>query len=122
MIIHTWSQPFWITVLADGDTVLARDIIATLSHSVSALLDGLDNIVDRYFLEVSSLGMERPFTSEKHFRRARGRKVELAAVGRIPADRSNWGDVRRHGDVGDPRRPRLCGMRDPAIEIMKAIV
>ena len=31
-----------------------------------------------YVLEVSSPGVDRPLTSEKHFRRARGRKVELA--------------------------------------------
>ena len=30
-----------------------------------------------YVLEVSSPGIDRPLTTEKHFRRARGRKVEL---------------------------------------------
>jgi ribosome maturation factor RimP len=36
------------------------------------------SIQGRYVLEVSSPGVDRPLTSEKHFRRARGRKVELA--------------------------------------------
>jgi ribosome maturation factor RimP len=49
-----------------------------LSRLASALLDGLDGIRDRYVLEVSSPGVDRPLTSEKHFRRARGRKVEIA--------------------------------------------
>ncbi|AKN17595.1 ribosome maturation factor RimP [Mycobacterium haemophilum] len=78
VVIDARSQPPRITVIADGDTALDLDTIATLSRSASALLDGLDNIADRYVLEVSSPGVERPLTSEKHFRRARGRKVELA--------------------------------------------
>ncbi|UKN42381.1 putative ribosome maturation factor RimP [Mycobacterium lepromatosis] len=105
VIIHPRSQLLWITVRADSDTVLGRDTIAILSRSASALLDSLDNIAERYVLELSSPDMAQPLASEKHFRRDRGLEVELAVVGRIPADRSNWGDVRRHGDVGDPRRP-----------------
>jgi ribosome maturation factor RimP len=42
------------------------------------LLDAVKSIQGRYLLEVSSPGVDRPLTSEKHFRRARGRKVELA--------------------------------------------
>jgi ribosome maturation factor RimP len=64
-------------VIADGDTALDLDTVAALSRSASALLDGLDGVHDRYLLEVSSPGVDRPLTSEKHFRRARGRKVEL---------------------------------------------
>lgn len=65
-----------ITVVADGDTPLNLDTAAALARSASALLDELD-FDNRYILEVSSPGVQRPLTSEKHFRRARGRKVEL---------------------------------------------
>jgi ribosome maturation factor RimP len=81
VVIDTRARPPRITVIADGDTALDLDTIATLSRSASALLDGLDGLDgagDRYVLEVSSPGVERPLTSAKHFRRARGRKVELA--------------------------------------------
>ena len=78
VVIDTRTRPARITVIADGDTALDLDTIAALSRSASALLDGLDSIQDRYVLEVSSPGVDRPLTSEKHFRRARGRKVELA--------------------------------------------
>ena len=56
------------------------DTIASLSRRASALLDDLDEASVRgtgYVLEVSSPGVDRPLSSEKHFRRARGRKVEL---------------------------------------------
>ncbi len=84
VVIDARARPPRITVIADGDSPLDLDTIAALSHSASALLDGLDGLdgsacyADRYVLEVSSPGVERPLTSAKHFRRARGRKVELA--------------------------------------------
>ncbi|CQD11058.1 ribosome maturation factor [Mycobacterium lentiflavum] len=77
VVIDARVRPPRITVIADGDTALDLDTVATLSRSASALLDGLDGIGDSYVLEVSSPGVDRPLTNEKHFRRARGRKVEL---------------------------------------------
>ncbi len=72
------TRPPRITVIADGDSPLDLDAIAELSRSASALLDALDEGADAYVLEVSSPGVDRPLTSEKHFRRARGRKVDVA--------------------------------------------
>jgi ribosome maturation factor RimP len=81
VVIDASTRPPRITVIADGDTALDLDTVATLSRSASDLLDGLDGLDDRYVLEVSSPGVDRPLTTEKHFRRARGRKVELALSG-----------------------------------------
>jgi ribosome maturation factor RimP len=78
VVIDARTRPPRITVVADGDNPLDLDTIATLSRTASDLLDGLDGIQEGYVLEVSSPGVERPLTSEKHFRRARGRKVEVA--------------------------------------------
>ena len=65
-------------MIADGDEGLDLDSIAQLSRSASELLDGLDDTATPYVLEVTSPGVDRPLTTEKHFRRARGRKVELS--------------------------------------------
>jgi ribosome maturation factor RimP len=65
-------------VIADGDTALDLDTIAVLSRSASSLLDAEPNIDSSYVLEISSPGVDRPLTTDKHFRRARGRKVEVA--------------------------------------------
>ena len=75
VVIDTRPQPPRITVIADGDKPLDLDIVAELSRSASALLDGLDND-DAYVLEVTSPGVERPLTAEKHFRRAHTRLVD----------------------------------------------
>jgi ribosome maturation factor RimP len=78
VVIDARARPPRITVIADGDTALDLDTIAELSRSASSLLDDVKSIAGRYVLEVSSPGVDRPLTSEKHFRRAQGRKVELA--------------------------------------------
>jgi ribosome maturation factor RimP len=78
VVIDPRARPPRITVIADGDTALDLDTIGELSRSASTLLDAVKSIDGRYVLEVSSPGVDRPLTSEKHFRRARGRKVEIA--------------------------------------------
>jgi ribosome maturation factor RimP len=77
VVIDARTRPPRILVIADGDNGLDLDTAATLSRSASALLDGLDTIDDHYVLEVSSPGVDRPLTSAKHFRRARGRKIDV---------------------------------------------
>jgi ribosome maturation factor RimP len=77
VVIDARAHPPRITVIADGDSALDLDTIAALSRSASTLLDAVKSIQGRYVLEVSSPGVDRPLTSGKHFRRARGRKVEL---------------------------------------------
>jgi ribosome maturation factor RimP len=77
VVIDRRAQPPRITVIADGDSALDLDTAAELSRSASTLLDAVKNIDSSYVLEVSSPGVDRPSTTEKHFRRAQGRKVEL---------------------------------------------
>jgi ribosome maturation factor RimP len=75
VVIDTAARPPRITVIADGDEPLDLDSIAALSRSASEALDRID--APPYVLEVTSPGVDRPLTTEKHYRRARGRKVEL---------------------------------------------
>jgi len=84
VVIDASARPARITIVADGERGLDLDSIATLSRSASDLLDGVDSAPDSapghgvpYVLEVTSRGVDRPLTSEKHYRRARGRRVEV---------------------------------------------
>lgn len=77
VVIDAATRPARITVVADGDEPLDLDSIASLSRSASELLDSVDDPTTPYVLEVTSPGVDRPLTTEKHYRRARGRKVEL---------------------------------------------
>lgn len=76
VVIDTAARPPRITVVADGDGGLDLDSIAELSRTASALLDVLDTAP--YVLEVTSPGVDRPLTTEKHYRRARGRLARIA--------------------------------------------
>jgi ribosome maturation factor RimP len=80
VVIDTAARPPRITVVADGDEGLDLDSIAALSRSASDLLDRIEPAQSAgasYVLEVTSPGVDRPLTTERHYRRARGRKVEL---------------------------------------------
>lgn len=75
VLVDAGARPPRVTVIADADGGLDLDAVAELSRLASALLDELDSAP--YVLEVTSPGVDRPLTTDKHFRRARGRRVEL---------------------------------------------
>lgn len=75
VLVDAGARPPRVTVVADADGGLDLDAIAELSRLASALLDELDSAP--YVLEVTSPGVDRPLTTDKHFRRAQGRRVEL---------------------------------------------
>ncbi|WP_310785634.1 ribosome maturation factor RimP [Mycobacterium sp. Z3061] len=123
VVINSRTRPPRITVIADGDTALDLDTIAALSRTASDLLDSVDGgDADGYILEVSSPGVDRPLTTEKHFRRARGRKVDLAL-----ADGSQLSG--RIAEAGNGtlslvvRTGRELAMREiPLTDVVKAVV
>ena len=124
VIIDAAARPPRITVIADADGGLDLDAIAELSRSASALLDELDADAAPYVLEVTSPGVDRPLTTEKHYRRARGRKVELTMSdgsqlsGRL--GETDGGVVRLV--VREGRRPDFTVRELPLEGIAKAIV
>ncbi|HPX36259.1 MAG TPA: ribosome maturation factor RimP [Mycobacterium sp.] len=125
--VDTRTDPPRIIVVADGDTALDLDTVAELSRSASDRLDALDIGVATYVLEVTSPGVDRPLTTEKHFRRARGRKVEIeladgeALAARIGAVADGMADlVVRDPSSGD--RSAWAVRRVPLADIRKAVV
>lgn len=105
--VNARTRPPSIRVTVDSDNPLDLDTVAELSRSASDLLDGLDSGDSAYVLEVTSPGVDRPLTAEKHFRRARGRKVQMrladgttvtgrigalndGAIGMVVRDGADW--------------------------------
>jgi ribosome maturation factor RimP len=81
-----------VRVVVDRDRGVTLDDIAEVSRAVSAVLDDNDDDLGRspYVLEVTSPGVDRPLTEQRHWRRSTGRlvKVEVAMrplIGRIVA-------------------------------------
>lgn len=123
VVVDGTARPPRITVVADGDDGLDLDAIAMLSRTASELLDRLDGGDAPYVLEVTSPGVDRPLTTDKHFRRARGRRVELTLA--------DGGELTGRLGVADsqtvqvvvPDGPRDFAVRRiPLAEIAKAVV
>lgn len=77
VLVDVAARPPRITVVADGDDAPDLAALAELSRAASTLLDEVDARSAPYVLEVTSPGVDRPLTVEKHYRRALGRKVEV---------------------------------------------
>ncbi|ONM46210.1 ribosome maturation factor RimP [Nocardia donostiensis] len=67
-----------VRVIVDSDDAADLDAIAALSGEISARLDTADEFgATSYLLEVTTPGIDRPLTLERHWRRARGRKARI---------------------------------------------
>lgn len=124
------TRPARIAVVVDGDKPLDLDAIAELSRIASQLLDNLPE-PDPYLLEVSSPGVDRPLSTEKHFRRAQGRKVDVVladgeqVTGRIAGvfTQDGAGRVLRLVVTGGVKGASKFSVRDVALgEVSKAVV
>ncbi|RUA05988.1 MAG: ribosome maturation factor RimP [Fusobacteria bacterium] len=69
----------------DGE--ISLDECATVSNSISEDVDLL--IEDKFFLEISSPGLERPLKKEKDFTRFSGEKIKVILKHKID-DSRNW--------------------------------
>jgi ribosome maturation factor RimP len=73
-----------IRVSVDGDHGIDLDAVATISRTISEVLDDDSDgasFAGPYVLEVSSPGVDRPLTEPRHWRRATGRLVTVDVEG-----------------------------------------
>jgi ribosome maturation factor RimP len=67
-----------VKVVVDGDQGIGLDEVADVSRAVSEALDSQDDVMaGAYTLEVTSPGLDRPLTKQRHWRRAHLRKVAV---------------------------------------------
>ena len=69
--------------VADGSRDITVDDCAGVSRVLSDLLDEKDPIKDKYILEVSSPGLDRPLTKLKHFVRYKGYDVKIETENKV---------------------------------------
>ena len=71
--------------------------------------NALRSYLDRYTVEVSSPGFERPLRTREHFAQARGRRVAMRTTGEIDGRRRFRGEIAEAGEsaltlaLGDTR-------------------
>jgi ribosome maturation factor RimP len=90
-----------VRVVVDRDQGVTLDDIAEVSRAVSDALDAEDDGMGRtpYVLEVTSPGVDRPLTEQRHWRRNLGRLVTVA-VGPPGATEELTGRVTAVEDTG----------------------
>ena len=73
-----------VRVIVDSDTGVDLDAVADVSRAVSEALDADagEGFAGPFVLEVSSPGVDRPLTEERHWRRAVGRLVQVPVDGK----------------------------------------
>ena len=90
-----------VRVLVDrpGGSVSLSDLEA-VSREISTALDDDDPMPDRFELEVSSPGLERPLRRPDHFQRAVGDKVKVKTLPSVAGDRRVDGTLVAADDDG----------------------
>lgn len=99
-----------VTVVVDGDGGVPLDTLAGLSGDLDAMAETWGRPEQPVLLEVTSRGVDAPLTEPRHWRRARGRSVEL-----VYTDGADGPARARVGDVDpDGRTVRLVSRRGRA--------
>jgi ribosome maturation factor RimP len=76
-----------VRVLVDREGGVALDDLEQLAREISGVLDEADPLPERFYLEVSSPGLERPLRQPKHFQTAVGTKVKVKTLPSVEGDR-----------------------------------
>lgn len=73
-----------VKLVVDAEDGLDLDALAELTRAVSAVLDDEPTIGEAaYTLEVTTPGVDRPLTLERHWRRNRGRRAAVRVGGEL---------------------------------------
>ncbi len=89
-----------VRVLVDKPGGIDTDTLGKVTRVVSSLLDDVDPSTDRYLLEVSSPGIERPLRLQRHFEAAIGSTVKIKTVPGVEGARRVEGVLVAADDAG----------------------
>ena len=119
--IHREPRGLILRLYIDKDGGVTLDDCAHVSRQISAQLDVDDPIEDRYTLEVSSPGLDRPLVSDLDFTRFAGRSIRLST--HVPLEGRRHFQGRLDGMVDGSVRLTLEGGRQvdiPRDQVAKA--
>ncbi|WP_410619849.1 ribosome maturation factor RimP [Amycolatopsis sp. cmx-8-4] len=104
-----------VKVVVDSDDGIGLDEVAEVSRKVAAALDENEHVLaSAYTLEVTSPGIERPLTQQRHWRRARFRLVKVtpvdgeAFVGRVGHAGADAARLLADGELRDVRYAQVA--------------
>lgn len=91
-----------VRAYVDTDGGITLDECARLSRLVEAELEASGTVPERYVLEVSSPGIDRPLTRRKHFERFVGQEIDVRLYAKRDGRKKYVGTLERveDGDAG----------------------
>ena len=90
---HAGGGRLTLRCLMDTAQGITLDQLSGLNRSIGALLEEHDLIPDRYLLEVSSPGLDRPLKAWTDFERVIGRRIRVATSVPVAARQEHRGEV-----------------------------
>ena len=107
------SSAWRVTIVVDGDAGVSLDDLADLSTDLDPLAEGWGGPDRPVTLEVTSRGVDAPLEQPRHWRRARGRQVDITYVqGAKGPARARVGDL----DEGAGVVRLVSGAREKKVE------
>ena len=89
---------FFLRVYICGSRPVTLDDCEKISRPLSTALDEAEITSDAYFLEVSSPGIERVLSREKHIKDALGEKVEIKLFTPLDGKKKLCGTLKNYSD------------------------
>jgi len=86
----------FLRIFIDKETGITLSDCEAFSRAFEGPLDEADPIDTRYYLEVSSPGLERKLTREQHFEYAQGKKVQLRLIRPLQGQRDFRGVLKAY--------------------------
>ena len=90
---HPGGGRLTLRFLVDTARGMTLDELSGLNRSIGAVLEEHDVIPDRYLLEVSSPGLDRPLKTVADFERVIGRRVKVMTLAPVAGQKEHWGEV-----------------------------
>ena len=77
------GRDFYLRIYINSKNGIGIEDCEKVNNVIDPILDEKDFIKDQYFLEVSSVGLERNLRKEKHFKEAIGENIEIKLYKKI---------------------------------------
>ena len=71
------GKDYFLRVFIENETGISLDDCEKVNNAIVDLLDKADYIKEQYFLEISSVGLEKTLRKEKHFETSIGEEIEI---------------------------------------------
>lgn len=90
------GRDFYLRIYIDSKDGIGIDDCEKVNNVIDPILDEKDLIKEQYFLEVSSVGLERALRKEKHFKGAIGEKIEVKLYKKVDNKKSHIGILEKY--------------------------